>query len=452
MVGLSIAYVDDDHQDHQPNEAELLAQREDAEFEALQPPMPEHLLAKWRAGATAYARFQREFHRNGAGALTLAAKAALLDAAEQLKPLAAYTLGDQREFMLLGRLQDVYVPLAREAEYCVEAASWSLQRALNPLGTNSFAVDEGSDGTLWNAAVSGAIGYYRRAGDSARAEAALKVARKHPSAATRYDRLDQTPLIYHPGVPGYPWWDPRGFSVVRKLEAAFADPITRADIEAELDGLIESNALQPILSPAAPLGKAGGAAGAGAPTAEDGRVGTLSSCDAAEGRGGGEGGASAADGVMSGGKTEGSWSEFPLFDGRDWADEACALLPTLCKLMRGDGGRSVEPSVCTAPPQLSAPNLCGTSIVVTVLRLAPGAAVLPHCGITNRRLTMQFALRGSDGVEFTVGGETRGYGGDGKAIVFDDSFEHSVIHRGEAVRYVLYAVLKHPNVTSDAYG
>ena len=30
---------------------------------------------------------------------------------------------------------------------------------------------------------------------------------------------------------------------------------------------------------------------------------------------------------------------------------------------------------------------------------------------------MHFALKGSDGVEFTVAGETRGYGGDGHAIV-----------------------------------
>jgi hypothetical protein len=439
LFGPCIAYADDD--EHQPNEAELAARKEEAEFEALQPQMPEHLLAKWRAGAAAYARFQHDFHRNGGGALTPAAKEALLEAAEQLKPLAGYTLGAQREFMLLGRLQDVHVPLAREKAYCGEAASWSLQRALNPLGTNSFAVDEGSEATLWNAAVSGAIGYYRRAGDDARAQAALKVARKHPSAATQYDRVDQTPLVYHPGVPAQPWWDPQGFSVVRKLEAAFADPITRSEIEAELDALIESNALQVILSPAAPLGKASAA----------GNDGGEASCDA-EAASQSEDAASPAAGADGTSGRGGSWSEFPLFDGRVWAEEACVALPTLCKLMRGEDGAKADPCVCTAPVELAAPNLCGTSIVVTVLRLAPGAAVLPHCGITNRRLTMQFALRGSDGVEFTVGGETRGYGGDGRAIVFDDSFEHSVDHRGKEVRYVLYAVLKHPNVTIDAYG
>ena len=36
--------------------------------------------------------------------------------------------------------------------------------------------------------------------------------------------------------------------------------------------------------------------------------------------------------------------------------------------------------------------------------------------------------------------------GDGQAIVFDDSFEHEVVHEGGHVRYVLYAVLQHPDV------
>ena len=88
-------------------------------------------------------------------------------------------------------------------------------------------------------------------------------------------------------------------------------------------------------------------------------------------------------------------------------------------------------------------------MVVSLLRLRPGASIQPHCGTTNRRLTMQFALRGSAGVVFTVGGEPRGYGGDGRALVFDDSFEHHVYHGGDADRYVLYAVLRHPDLRAD---
>jgi len=54
-----------------------------------------------------------------------------------------------------------------------------------------------------------------------------------------------------------------------------------------------------------------------------------------------------------------------------------------------------------------------------------------------------FALRGSAGVEFTVGDEKRGYGGDGHALVFDDSFELEVWHGGD--RYVILALLKQPD-------
>ena len=409
------------------SEAEAAARREDQEFEAVQPPMPEHLLALWRAGSGAYACFQREFHSAGAGALTPSARAALKEAAAHLEQLAGFTLGERREFILYGRLQDVFVPLARELEHCADAASWSLQRALHPLGTNSYAVDEASKTSLWNAGVSAAIGFYRRAGDQHRAQATLELARKHPHAATHYERLDQTPLVFFPGLEARPWWEPRSFSLVRKLESAFADPGSRAALLAELDAVIARGGLAPILSPAAPLGEAGAGGGEAAGNESGGTCG-------------------AADGA-AGGATP-AWSELPLFDGRVWDEGACAALPTLRALLRGRGSEPVDECICTAPVDAASPNLCGTNIVVTLLRLAPGAAVLPHCGITNRRLTMQFALRGAEGVEFTVGGEPRGYGGDGKAIVFDDSFEHRVQHRGSQDRYVLYAVLKHPGLTS----
>jgi Aspartyl/Asparaginyl beta-hydroxylase len=45
------------------------------------------------------------------------------------------------------------------------------------------------------------------------------------------------------------------------------------------------------------------------------------------------------------------------------------------------------------------------------------------------------------------GGWVSSYGaGDGHAIVFDDSFEHEVVHNGHNDRYVILVVLKHPQV------
>ena len=133
----------------------------------------------------------------------------------------------------------------------------------------------------------------------------------------------------------------------------------------------------------------------------------------------------------------GSWSEVSLFDGQQWDEKLCATAPNICGLLRESS------EVCGVGADAT---VCGTKVVVSIFRLLPGAHVLPHTGVTNRRLIMQYALKGSAGVKFRVGAEFRPYGGDGQAIVFDDSFEHEVVHNGSETRYVLYAVLQHPDV------
>jgi hypothetical protein len=61
---------------------------------------------------------------------------------------------------------------------------------------------------------------------------------------------------------------------------------------------------------------------------------------------------------------------------------------------------------------------------------------------------MHFPLVGADGVQITVGDKTvEGYNsGDGNAIVFDDSFEHSVFHGGRKDRFVVRVILHHPDL------
>jgi hypothetical protein len=127
----------------------------------------------------------------------------------------------------------------------------------------------------------------------------------------------------------------------------------------------------------------------------------------------------------------GAWAEYgPLFNGMTWSNERCSVLPAICNALRGD------PSLCTAarlprhrcqhpPADLLPPpdstrtslspdshspstratphphrfaarggprhgtetvgpdevsQLCGTDAVVSVLRLRPGASILPHTG------------------------------------------------------------------------
>ena len=95
--------------------------------------------------------------------------------------------------------------------------------------------------------------YYRRAGDVARSEAAFRLAQQHPFAATRFERIQQTPLVYHHGLRAMPFWPARDFAIVRRLEAAFADPSTRAAIDREVDELVDGGLLGRMLSPVAPL-------------------------------------------------------------------------------------------------------------------------------------------------------------------------------------------------------
>lgn len=147
------------------------------------------------------------------------------------------------------------------------------------------------------------------------------------------------------------------------------------------------------------------------------------------------------------------WSEFgPLFNGIEWSDAHCKVLPTICETLqnylkqqhqqqqrRGSGGVNLQEDI-EEDSTLTTSELCGThtteemfqntshynilnnnnnkhdnvdnqmvnkmihkriiedhcgsDTIVTILRLKPGTHILPHCGTTNRRLIMHFVLRG----------------------------------------------------------
>uniref|UniRef100_A0A7S4PY27 Aspartyl/asparaginy/proline hydroxylase domain-containing protein n=1 Tax=Alexandrium monilatum TaxID=311494 RepID=A0A7S4PY27_9DINO len=215
-------------------------------------------------------------------------------------------------------------------------------------------------------------------------------------AATHYVDTWQSPRTYHPGLRGLPWWDAGSFDLVRRLEGAWSEPATRDQICTELDGLLADGLFERVFSPSALV----------------------------------------VPGKVDAGRNGAEWSEFRLYETKSYRfDETkCAAIPTLAKLVRDPSDES-----------RAHPEIKQDETVVSILSLDPGAQIMPHCGLTNRQLIMHFALRGSDGVEFTVAGETRSYGGDGHAIVFDDSFQHSVYHGGQELRYILFAMLRHPD-------
>ena len=84
-----------------------------------------------------------------------------------------------------------------------------------------------------------------------------------------------------------------------------------------------------------------------------------------------------------------------------------------------------------------------------ISRLEPGAAIRPHTGPTNRRWTLHLGLvvdaADVDRLTLTVAGTARaGAWVQGKVVLFDDSYEHDVVHAGARDRVVLDLSIDHP--------
>jgi aspartyl/asparaginyl beta-hydroxylase (cupin superfamily) len=68
--------------------------------------------------------------------------------------------------------------------------------------------------------------------------------------------------------------------------------------------------------------------------------------------------------------------------------------------------------------------------------LQPGTHIRPHVGYTGSVLRCHLGLVVPAGCEMRVGSETRGWQ-EGKCLVFDDTVEHEVWHRGSEPRAIL---------------
>jgi hypothetical protein len=105
---------------------------------------------------------------------------------------------------------------------------------------------------------------------------------------------------------------------------------------------------------------------------------------------------------------------------------------------------------CMAAPRTTAvvASITGatTAGLVYFSRLAPGTHVQPHFGPHNARLRCHLGLVVPEGCSLRVGARTGGWT-EGKAIVFDDSYEHEVWNTGDASRLVLIMDIWHPDLT-----
>lgn len=78
--------------------------------------------------------------------------------------------------------------------------------------------------------------------------------------------------------------------------------------------------------------------------------------------------------------------------------------------------------------------------------LPPGARIEPHFGPANLRLRVHLPLIVPDGCTFRIADETRAWK-VGKCFVFDDTFEHEVVHDGQDERVVLLLDVWHPDLS-----
>jgi aspartate beta-hydroxylase len=106
------------------------------------------------------------------------------------------------------------------------------------------------------------------------------------------------------------------------------------------------------------------------------------------------------------------------------------------------------PSAAAACPNTAAalrrlPNL-GMSAMFSAL--TPGTHLWAHCGPTNAVVSLSMGLVAPPGCAIRVGTEERAWE-EGVCLVFDDTYEHEVWHRGDRTRFVMLLDVWHPELT-----
>lgn len=80
--------------------------------------------------------------------------------------------------------------------------------------------------------------------------------------------------------------------------------------------------------------------------------------------------------------------------------------------------------------------------------IQPGTHIRTHTGPTNEKLRLHLSLLHDGGAKIRVGRNWHTWK-EGKAIMFDDSWEHEVLHTGQTIRVVLIMDIWHPELPED---
>lgn len=129
--------------------------------------------------------------------------------------------------------------------------------------------------------------------------------------------------------------------------------------------------------------------------------------------------------------TAGEWREFALFGNQRKFIENCQRCPVTTWCME------------QVPEAIELAMAGGGETLFSVLK--PGTHLRPHCGSTNARLTCHLGMVIPDGCWIRCGKEKRVWK-EGECLVFDDSWEHEVLHQGSADRIVLLINFWHPGL------
>ncbi|XP_023236096.1 aspartyl/asparaginyl beta-hydroxylase-like isoform X2 [Centruroides sculpturatus] len=125
----------------------------------------------------------------------------------------------------------------------------------------------------------------------------------------------------------------------------------------------------------------------------------------------------------------GDWKQFELF-ARGHKTKNCERAPVTCSLI----GNIPDAAGCRR-------GQAKFSV------LQPGTHIWAHTGPTNCRIRGHLGLVVPKGVKIRVANDTREWK-EGKMIIFDDSFEHEVWHKGNKIRLVLIVDFWHPELSA----
>lgn len=126
----------------------------------------------------------------------------------------------------------------------------------------------------------------------------------------------------------------------------------------------------------------------------------------------------------------GAWDVFLLYERGKKREDRCALVPLTSSIIESHSTLRTQAGL------------------VYFSRLAPGSVVTPHRGPTNMRLRCHLGIKIPPDCHISVDNDTRTWT-EGRCIVFDDSFTHSVWNSSDEERIVLIVDLWHPDLDEE---